>query len=135
MDSVKQTQLRMLKSGLLLNGFICIIALVFLKNPINFVVGIVFGMAISLLNFRLLYLTLNRAVQMPPPKAQAYATSRYLLRYVITGIVVYVSIQADYINVLGTIAGLTSLKLVILKTELFNSKEYFKNILKRKEER
>ncbi|KAB3539708.1 ATP synthase subunit I [Alkaliphilus pronyensis] len=135
MDSVNQTQLKMLKNALLLNGLFCIIALVFLENPITFVVGVIFGTTFSLLNFRLLYLTLNKAVHMPPPKAQAYATSRYLLRYTITGIVIFISLKADYINILGTIAGLVSLKLVILKSELFNSKEYFKNIFKRKEER
>lgn len=134
-ESINQTQGSIIKKALLLNGVFCIAALPFVEDYFPFIGGILFGVVIALLNFRLLYLTLDRAVKMPPHKAQAYATSRYFIRYVITGVVVFVSIRAEHINVLGTILGLLSLKLVILKTQLFNSKEFFKNIFKRKEEK
>ncbi|KAB3530904.1 ATP synthase subunit I [Alkaliphilus serpentinus] len=133
--SVKETQVNILIGALLLNGFFGVVGFFVVEDYFPYLGGILFGVIIALLNFRLLFLTLDRAVKMPPAKAQAYATSRYFIRYVITGVVVYVSIRAQHINVLGTILGLISLKLVIFKTQLFNSKAYFKNIFKRKEEK
>ncbi len=78
--------------------------------------------------------TLSRAVQLPPDKAQSYTTRKYFLRYVIYGVVLWVSIQADYIHVLGTIVGLLLIKVVLLTTNLFNDKHYFLNIFRRKED-
>jgi hypothetical protein len=56
------------------------------------------------------------------------------LRYVIYGVVLWVSIQADYIHVLGTVVGLLLIKVVLFTTNLFNDKHYFLNIFRRKED-
>ncbi|ABR46575.1 hypothetical protein Amet_0345 [Alkaliphilus metalliredigens QYMF] len=130
-DPLWKTQLRVVKGVLVLNVIIAILFFFAVKEPIPYIMGLLFGTIIVILNFRLLYLTLEKAVHMVPHKAQAYTASRYMVRYLVTGIVVYISIQAEHIHVLGTIAGLLSIKLVILKTELFNDKEYFKNIFKK----
>lgn len=71
---------------------------------------------------------------MPPKKANSYATRHYFIRFVISGVVLFISIQAPYINIFGTIIGLLLIKFVIYFTNLFNDKEYFKNIIRRKEE-
>lgn len=131
LDNTWGIQKKVAKGMLFFNMPVLIIGLLVMEQKMPFVLGLVFGCIISLLNFRLLSLTLQKAVYMPPHKAQAYATARYLLRYMITGVVIYVSIQADHIHVLGTIIGLISIKLVIFKLKLFNNKQYFKNILKR----
>lgn len=126
-------QIKVAKGVLILNGLIALVSTFFITPWLPFFMGLLFGSLIGLLNFRLLSLTLEKAVKMPPGKAQAYASSQYFLRYIIMGAVIYISIQADYIHVLGTILGLISIKLVILKTELFSSKEFFQNIFKRRE--
>lgn len=87
-----------------------------------------------MLNFRALALTLEKAVSMPSAKAQVYASSRYFIRFLTNGIVIFVSIRADYINVIGTIIGLIIIKLVVLGTNLFDDMSYFKKIFTRKEE-
>lgn len=96
--------------------------------------GLVFGTLISMLNFRALALTLEKAVTMDPRRAQIYASSRYFIRFMTTGIVLFISIKANYLNVLGTIIGLFLIKIVILATNLFNDISYFKKIFIRKEE-
>ncbi len=135
METVKETNARALKGTIILNVVIASIGYFIFENPIAFIYGIFFGATIGFLNFRLLYLTLVKAVRMQPHQAQAYAASRYMIRLVITGIVLYVSIKSEQLNTIGTIAGLFSIKLVILKTELFNSWQFFFNIFKRKEEK
>lgn len=107
---------------------------IFIRPVMPLLVGLLFGTLISMLNFRALALTLEKAVTLPPAKAQTYAGSRYFLRFLLNGLVIFVSIKADYINVIGTIIGLIIIKLVILKTNLFNDISYFKQIIKRKEE-
>lgn len=98
--------------SVIIAGIISLISL-FTSEPLSFILGVVFGLIFSLLNFRLLDLTLKRSVNMPPEKAQKYVATRYFTRYLLTGIVVYVSITNTSINVLGTIVGLIILKLVI----------------------
>ena len=135
METVKETNSRTLKGTVILNVIIAFIGYFIVENPITFIYGIFFGATIGFLNFRLLYLTLVKAVRMQPHQAQAYAASRYIIRMVITGVVLYVSIKSDQLNTIGTIAGLFSIKLVILKTELFNNWQFFFNIFKRKEDK
>ncbi|QEK13224.1 ATP synthase subunit I [Crassaminicella thermophila] len=107
---------------------------VFIKNPLPMILGLVFGTFISMLNFRTLALTLEKAVCMAPRQAQVYASSRYFIRFIINGIVIFIGIKADYLNVVGVIIGLVMIKVVILATNLFNDKSYFKRIFIRKEE-
>ncbi len=107
---------------------------VFLDDPIKYVLGLLFGAAIGILNFVELAKTLSRAVELSPQKAQSYTTRKYFIRYVIYGVVLWVSIQADYIHVLGTIVGLLLIKVVLFTTNLFNDRHYFLNIFRRKED-
>lgn len=103
-------------------GFVIgVIFSLFTSDPISWILGITFGLTLSLLNFRLLYLTLTKAVWMSSGKAQSYTISRYMIRYFIMGIALLVSLKAPYINMIGTIVGLLLLKIVILLSNLLNS--------------
>jgi ATP synthase I subunit len=114
---------------------VAILLAILLKDPRPFVYGLVFGTLISVLNFRALALTIEKAVHMSPERAQAYATSRYFLRFIINGLVIFISIKADYIHVVGTIIGMFTIKFVIFVTNLFNDISFFKRIFIRKEEK
>jgi hypothetical protein len=76
--------------------------------------GLAFGMVFSILNFRLLHLTIKKSMDMHPARAQSYVTSRYFLRYFLAGAVLYVAISNEAMHVLGTIIGLLLIKFVIL---------------------
>ena len=114
--------------------FIAICFAVFIREPLPFILGLVFSTLISMLNFRNLALTMEKAVQMSPRRAQAYASSHYFLRLFLSGAVIYVSIKADYLHVLGAAIGLVLIKVVILTTNLFKDISFFKQIFGRKEE-
>ena len=92
------------------------------KETIQSILGVVFGSVIAILNFRLLALTMEKAVDLPPGKAQAYTASRYLVRMFIVAVVVFVSVKNPNINVIGTILGLISNQIVIFVKKLLISK-------------
>lgn len=80
--------------------------------------GLAFGMVFSILNFRLLHLTIKKSMDMHPARAQSYVTSRYFLRYFLAGAVLYVAISNEAMHVLGTIIGLLLIKFVILTSNV-----------------
>ena len=135
MEDVKVTQKSIAKRVVVVNGVIGLAGILIIEPPIPFLTGLLFGTVVSVLNFRLLYLTIERAVRMHPERARKYTVSRYLIRYVLTALVIIVSINSPDINALGTVIGLIMLKLVILQRDLFNYKQYFKNIFSGKEEK
>ncbi|HAS74363.1 MAG TPA: ATP synthase subunit I [Clostridiales bacterium UBA8960] len=134
MKTIKQTQTRIVKIMIIFDLFAIGISFLALKAPMPFIMGLIFGSAISLLNFIELANTLTRAVAMPPEKAQTFTVVKYFIRYIVTAVVLYVSIVAPYINVLGTILGLIIIKIIILVTNLLGDKNYFRNIFRRKED-
>lgn len=134
MNQVRDLERQTLKFAFLGTLIASVLFFVAFDEPTQYVLGLLFGSAIGVLNFMELSKTLSRAVELSPDKAQSYTTRKYFLRYVIYGVVLWVSIQADYIHVLGTIVGLLLIKVVLLTTNLFNDKHYFLNIFRRKED-
>ena len=65
---------------------------------------------------------MEKAVELPPGKAQAYTASRYLVRMFIVAAVVFVSVKNPNINVIGTVLGLISTQIVIFIKKLLISK-------------
>ncbi len=133
-NSLKSLENRILAFVLYADIALAIISVLVMEEPLRFILGLVFGSTISALNFKELSVTLRRAVEMQPARAQTFATKKYFFRYIVTAVVIYIAIVAPYINVIGTIVGLILIKFIILATNLFNDKHYYKNILKRKED-
>ena len=72
--------------------------------------GILFGLLFSLLKLKLMKTTFDKAVLMPETKAKNYATVHYVLRYLLTGLVLFVAAIEPGINILGVFFGLVSMK-------------------------
>lgn len=90
------------------------------KEPKSIILGYLFGTIISILGFKLLHNTINKAVNMSPGKATAYSTAHYMLRYFIYFIVLGVAALADYLNFPAAILGLLIVKFVILGSGVFD---------------
>lgn len=125
-------QARTVKWSLAAMAILAAPAFLFLKEPLAFLYGLVFGGLIGILNFLELARTLERAVTMPVARAKSYTAVKYFLRYIIMALVLFVSVKADYINIIGTILGLLLVKFVVLATNLFDDRRFYQNILKRK---
>lgn len=98
--------------------------LVLIDNWMPWVSGLFFGSIFGILNFRLLALTLEKSVSKSPKRIQVYVMSRYMVRYVLTGIVLFVGFKADYMNIIAVIVGMFLVKLAILIDQLIIKKKY-----------
>lgn len=88
-------------------------------SSMAFVLGVLVGSLYSIFNFKLIHLILKKAIKMPPNKAQSYVQTRYLMRYLLTGVVIYLAIIAPFFDAVGLIMGLLAMKLSILLCEVF----------------
>lgn len=131
MSKLRKTRNQIVKLTLIFSMVLIIVSVIFLEDKIFIVYGLIFGTLTSILNFLELEKTLIKASRMKPRNAQSYVTKHYFLRYIITGIVLLISMKASYINTSGTVMGLLLLKFVIMITNLFNDKEYFKRIFRK----
>ena len=114
MDELFVTKLKIVRNAIFMMATAAVISIFTYDGWTEFVTGIVFGLLISILCFELLSSAVVKAVNLPPEKAQIYAGTRYVIRLVIYAAVIFISIRADYINVVGTILGLSSIKLSIV---------------------
>ncbi len=87
------------------------IGLLIVSNKWSWSLGILFGLLISLLKYKLMENTFKRAVLMPEEKAKSYASRHYMLRYLLTGVVLFVAAIEPSIDIIGVFFGLVSMKL------------------------
>ena len=99
-----------------------IVLMLISKFSMPMLVGIIFGSVIAVLNFRLLALTLEKAVNLPPGKSQAYTGVRYMIRLTITAAALIVSVKNPNLHIIGTAIGLISTQVVIFIKTLIASK-------------
>ena len=114
MDELFRTKTVVVKNAILITAVGAILTFFLSKNYIPYLMGMLFGFLIAVLCFQQMSMAISKAVNLPPEKAQIFIGIRYFIRLFIYGLVIYISIKADYINLLGTIFGLLSLKLSII---------------------
>lgn len=123
-----------LRSLMLSAVFAIIFLILFRSGAPPYLLGLLFGTALGILNFRQLGATIEKAIAMSPAKAQSYATIHYFIRFSLVAVAILVSILSEQIQVLGTVAGLLTVKLIIYMTQLLSASSKSMNISKRKEE-
>lgn len=95
------------------------------KEPMPIIQGYIFGTIISILGFKLLRNTINKAVEMTPSRASGFSMAHYMLRYIIYGVVLAVAALADYLNFPATLLGLLMIKIMILVSGIID-KDFLK---------
>jgi hypothetical protein len=132
-ESVKALQ----KKIFITAGILSVLSMIFFIFVFNewkaLSLGLLFGVLISGLNFIDLSNTLERAVKKSPEKAQSYTVRKYFMRYIMTGVVIFVAVKVPHLHVIGTVLGMLLIKFSIMITNLFNDKQFYINIFKRKE--
>ncbi len=82
-------------------------------------VGILYGLAISLLLFRLKFLQVQKALGMDESGASRYIRTRYYINYLIYGMVLITAHRNERLNFFAVAAGLLILKFVIFGSAAF----------------
>lgn len=134
MDQIKILIKNIMKWVIILSVVISVIFIVFFReNAARLIIGLVFGASIGMLGFIDLSQTLQRAVHKNPGKAQSYTVRKYFIRFIINGVVLYVAVVTPHIHIIGTVLGMLLIKISIMITNLFNDKQFYKNIIRGKE--
>lgn len=98
-------------------------------------VGILYGLAISLLLFRLKFLQVQKALGMDESGANRYIRTRYYINYLIYGMVLITAHRNERLNFFAVAAGLLILKFVIFgSAALYYVKEKWTNTISSLEE-
>lgn len=117
-DLVLDVTKRVIISSLFIIGIMTFI----FNEPKSIILGYIFGSIISILGFKLLHTTIERAITMSPGKATGYSTAHYMTRYLIYGVVLAVAALADYLNFMATFLGIMMVKIVILLSAVFDKR-------------
>lgn len=112
--------LKVIKRAVIISFFIIGISVFFFNEPKPIIYGYIFGAIISILGFKLLHNTINKAINMTPGKASAYSTVHYLIRYTIYFVVLAIAALANYLNFIAAIIGLLIVKFVIISSAIFD---------------
>lgn len=85
-----------------------------LKEPRSYAIGYLIGSFVSIVNFRLLSFSLIRAVKNSGKNAAPVISFSYLLRYMIYGVVLVLSVHTDSVSFITVAAGLLVVKVVVM---------------------
>lgn len=97
-------------SMIIFSLIVYIIGIFIATDKMSWTLGIAFGLIFSLLKLKLMEKTIHKAVLLPPAKAKNYANAQYMLRYLLTGVVLVVAALEPSISLLGVFFGLLSMK-------------------------
>ena len=114
MDELSKAKITIVKNAIIITSIGAAVTFFISKNYMPYLTGMLFGFLIAVLCFQQLTISISKAVNLPPNKAQIFVGTRYFIRLIIYGMVIYISISADYINLIGTLFGLLSIKLSII---------------------
>ncbi|MCK8828022.1 ATP synthase subunit I [Natroniella acetigena] len=118
MKALRKTRLFVLKWTALLD--FCILLLLFVLSSYKIAFGFFVGSVMSLINFQLLSTSLQKAVEFSPIKAGIYVFVQYIIRYMLWFAVFYIALQRNDVNLLTTVMGMLTVKLVVLTINALN---------------
>ena len=114
MDATLRETIKIFKGIVVLDVIFIAIIYILGKFDIPMLQGILIGSVYALLNFRLIAVSLNRAVQMSPGRAQIFASISYTGRLALTAAIILAAIKVDYINAFGVIVPMFFPKIIIV---------------------
>ena len=105
---------RRMINNILIIAFVCILISVLYYRSMKFLpflFGVLLGSSLSILKVFLLEHTVNKALTMEKTRAGAYVSIQYILRFLLTGIVLYFGAVVPQVSLWGVAAGILSFQL------------------------
>lgn len=127
MNDLKKEQFNIIRIHVLVTCLLIILSIFLFKDCMPIVKGFIFGGSIGVLNFLLLGNTIVKALKMSSHSAKIFVRINYLVRYIIIGVVLFVSVKAEYINAISVLIGLLLVKYIIVFVNFFEKRSYKKN--------
>ncbi len=105
-------------------GVLLLISFIFASR--TFTLGVLCGGVVSIANYYWLYLSLKKAFLQVSDRTKTFIMIRYYLRFVVTGIALFVLITQVPVSIVGLIVGLSVVVITIVLTTLLEvSKKNF----------
>ncbi len=95
--------------------------------PPDFTMGIICGGLIVTINFHLLYRTLKKAFRPPHLASTRVILGKYYIRFIASGIIIFILISEHFVNPLGLFVGLS---VVVMSITIATVRELTKYIFK-----
>ncbi|MEW9094797.1 MAG: ATP synthase subunit I [Clostridiaceae bacterium] len=108
---------RTLSVALILSALI----LITFSNPKEYIYGLLFSTCITVLNFRLMCISIEKSLYMAQKKIKFFILTNYTIRTFIYGVVIFISYIADYLNFYTAILGLFSVKIIIIFSTFYKN--------------
>lgn len=124
---VSGIQQRLVKSVTYSNWAIFFIAAMtawIISSP-DFARGVIFGGLIVTVNFHLLYRTLKKAFRPQQLVSHNVILAKYYIRFVASGIIIFILIANNYVNPIGLFVGLSVVVVSIVIATIFEIKNLF----------
>ncbi|ADL13710.1 ATP synthase subunit I [Acetohalobium arabaticum] len=118
MQLVKATKVFVIKWVLIIDLILLVLMAAFFDMRSAY--GLIVGSVMSIINFHLLALSLTKAVKYKPINAGAYVFINYILRYILWFAVFYIALKRPDVNLLTTVLGMLTVKIVITIINIFN---------------
>lgn len=94
----------------------------YLKAPPGVTLGIIAGGLIVSVNFHLLYRTLKKSLTPPHLASPNVVLLKYYIRFIISGLIIFLLIAGNYVNPLGLFIGLSVVVASITLATLYEVK-------------
>lgn len=133
LSGLDRTVVKVLVYTMVLLAVQALLSMILYGLRLPFLYGLGAGGAMGILMFFDLKNTLVRASSMPPLKAKRFAAIKYFARFILTGVVLALIIRSPYVDILGGVLGLLTLKIAVYLTHLFDDKGYYQRIFKRRD--
>lgn len=127
MNNIKKVQFNIIRIHVLVICLLIILSIILFEDYMPIVKGFVFGGSIGVLNFLLLGNTIVKALKKNSRSASVFVRINYFVRYIIIGVVLFVSVKAEYINAISVLIGLLLVKYIIVFVNFFEKRSYKKN--------
>ncbi|MDO4711387.1 MAG: ATP synthase subunit I [Peptostreptococcaceae bacterium] len=118
-DGMKDIKYRVLSLAGGLALLVSAVSFLMLPHDRTIALGVIFGAVIAGLMFWQTERTIRTAVSLSPEAAQRYMMSRYALRMIVYLAVIFASIRSEDVHILGTLAGLLTIKAAVLILAIF----------------
>ena len=89
----------------IIGAVICVVAIVLTRDVVHMSLSVLLGTCVSILNFNLMALAGEKAIEMTPEKARSKMTVSYLIRYAIYIVFLIIAVKVPLLNVIGVAVG------------------------------
>ena len=83
----------------IIGAVICVVAIILTRNVVSSLLSVLLGTVVSILNFNLMALAGEKAIEMAPEKARSKMTVSYLIRYAIYIVFLIIAVKIPFFNV------------------------------------